>query len=248
MITKQQTSGEYGISQELLIMSILNNYGVVSIPYGNSARYDCILDIDKTLYRIQIKSLNMIDDDTIVVPMSNSRMCSDGNVTKTYTEDEVDYIVICYNNQLYFFKPGMAKKTLTVRISKPLLANQHWIEEYHISKVLGIEILSWVSLKEKNRKEQKSKTNKYFCIECGKPVSNKNSRCSVCYKQFCTAKSSKPEREILKDKIKIMPFTQIGKEYGVTDNAVRKWCKSYNLPYRVKDIKEIIKKGEWENI
>ena len=45
-----------------------------------------------------------------------------------------------------------------------------------------------------------------------------------------------------------MPFTQIGKEYGVTDNAVRKWCKSYNLPYRVKDIKEIIKKGEWENI
>ena len=144
MITKQQTSGEYGISQELLIMSILNNYGVVSIPYGNSARYDCILDIDKTLYRIQIKSLNMIDDDTIVVPMSNSRMCSDGNVTKTYTEDEVDYIVICYNNQLYFFKPGMAKKTLTVRVSKPLLANQHWIEEYHISKILGIEILSWV--------------------------------------------------------------------------------------------------------
>ena len=60
MITKQQTSGEYGISQELLIMSILNNYGVVSIPYGNSARYDCILDIDKTLYKIQIKSLNIV--------------------------------------------------------------------------------------------------------------------------------------------------------------------------------------------
>jgi len=26
---------------------------------------------------------------------------------------------------------------------------------------------------------------------------------------------------------------------GVSDNAVRKWCKYYGLPYRKKDIKEI---------
>jgi len=33
-------------------------------------------------------------------------------------------------------------------------------------------------------------------------------------------------------------FTKIGAYYGVTDNAVRKWCKSYNLPYHSKDYKD----------
>ena len=34
-----------------------------------------------------------------------------------------------------------------------------------------------------------------------------------------------------------MPFTKIAEKYGVTDNTVRKWCKSYGLPYRRKDIR-----------
>ena len=44
-----------------------------------------------------------------------------------------------------------------------------------------------------------------------------------------------------------MPFTQIGIKYGVSDNAIRKWCKSYELPFRVLEIKKISDK-DWENI
>ena len=58
---KQQTSNEYGISQELLVLSELVNYGTVSIPYGNSARYDCILDIENDIYKIQIKGQKTMD-------------------------------------------------------------------------------------------------------------------------------------------------------------------------------------------
>lgn len=48
-----------------------------------------------------------------------------------------------------------------------------------------------------------------------------------------------PPKEILENYInKKIPFTQIGKEFGVTDNAVRKWCKKYNLPFRTSDIKK----------
>lgn len=60
-------------------------------------------------------------------------------------------------------------------------------------------------------------------------------------------KSRKPEREILKQQIRSMPFLQIGRLYGVTDNSVRKWCKTYNLPSRVCDIKNISDE-EWECI
>lgn len=45
-----------------------------------------------------------------------------------------------------------------------------------------------------------------------------------------------PSRETLKELLLIKSFTKIGETYGVTDNAVRKWCKKYNLPFRKKDI------------
>lgn len=31
--------------------------------------------------------------------------------------------------------------------------------------------------------------------------------------------------------------------YGVGDNAVRKWCKNFDLPYRKSDIKKIYLKN-----
>jgi uncharacterized protein YjcR len=37
--------------------------------------------------------------------------------------------------------------------------------------------------------------------------------------------------------VKKLPFTEIGRMYGVSDNTVRKWCKTYKIPYRKKDLK-----------
>ena len=49
----------------------------------------------------------------------------------------------------------------------------------------------------------------------------------------------RPSREELKKLIRKKPFTTIGKEYGVSDNAIRNWCKIYNLPYKKSEIKKI---------
>lgn len=54
-------------------------------------------------------------------------------------------------------------------------------------------------------------------------------------------------REELKKLIRATSFTTIGKQYGVTDNAVRKWCDKYNLPRKVKEIKSYSDE-EWELI
>lgn len=54
-------------------------------------------------------------------------------------------------------------------------------------------------------------------------------------------------REELKQKIRTMPFVQIAKEFGVTDNAIRKWCDKYKLPRKVSVIKEI-SEVDWELI
>jgi hypothetical protein len=73
-----------------------------------------------------------------------------------------------------------------------------------------------------------------MCLECR----NKQRRETF-------GKYETPSREALKREIRTMTFTEIGQKYGVTDNAVRKLCKFYNLPYRTRDIL-LYSDVEWE--
>lgn len=55
-----------------------------------------------------------------------------------------------------------------------------------------------------------------------------------------------PSREVLKDKIRTSNFVQIGKEYNVSDNAIRKWCIRYGLPSKSSTIRAL-SDYEWDN-
>ena len=54
-------------------------------------------------------------------------------------------------------------------------------------------------------------------------------------------------REELKEKIRHVPFVKIGKELGVTDNAVRRWCDKYGLPRKISIIRKY-SDDEWKYI
>lgn len=83
----------------------------------------------------------------------------------------------------------------------------------------------------------KTKSNeKNLCPCCNINMKNKISfMCEECFNKNRPSKS--PDKEELEELIYTTPFTKIGEMYGVTDNAVRKWCKKYGLPYKKKDIK-----------
>ena len=77
----------------------------------------------------------------------------------------------------------------------------------------------------------------HICGICGKSIDSNNTTgfCAKCYHTL-TRKVDRPTREELKTMIRVTPFTRIGQRYNVSDNAVRKWCKSSNLPYKTHDI------------
>lgn len=91
------------------------------------------------------------------------------------------------------------------------------------------------------------KTHKIsYCKFCGKEVWASNDCCKEC-SDMQRRVVERPTREILKEKIRTESFLAISREYGVSDNAIRKWCKKYNLPSK----KAIIKSYsdvEWELI
>ena len=49
----------------------------------------------------------------------------------------------------------------------------------------------------------------------------------------------RPSKEELDKLIHEKSFVQIGKMYNVTDNAIRKWCKQYQLEYKKRKIKSV---------
>ena len=89
---------------------------------------------------------------------------------------------------------------------------------------------------------------KNYCNECGSPISQGSTKCESCRheEQKQEALDSRPvSREELKTLIRVESFRQIGKMFGVSDNAIRNWCIKYNLPKTKKEIKNISDE-EWK--
>lgn len=93
---------------------------------------------------------------------------------------------------------------------------------------------------------QPKQSKQYYCIDCGIEISKGSVRCEKCYR-LQSRKTQRPGREELKCLIRIKPFTTIGKDYNVSDNAIRKWCDQYNLPRKKIDINKYTDE-EWANI
>jgi hypothetical protein len=82
------------------------------------------------------------------------------------------------------------------------------------------------------------------CKYCGKEF--KTFRLDLSKAIYCSEKCAKtsnrrcdrPTKQELLNLIKSKTFVDIGKIYNVSDNAIRNWCKSYDLPFKRKDIKD----------
>lgn len=77
-----------------------------------------------------------------------------------------------------------------------------------------------------------------YCCDCGCEIAIGSTRCNRCRGQLQVT-IPPISREQLKNAIRTKSFLSIGKDFSVTDNAIRKWCKKYQLPYKTSDIKQI---------
>ena len=103
------------------------------------------------------------------------------------------------------------------------------IDKYHI--IQKKKIPEKTKAKKKDKKKEPN-----HCVDCGKNIDDRAIRCMECEhkRQRCT---EWPQKDDLKKMIRYSNFRAIGKQFNVSDNTVRKWCKHYELPYKRCEIK-----------
>ena len=115
-----------------------------SIPYGENSRYDLIADINHKLIRIQVKtaSIKKGNEDTIEFSCRSTCVNTQGNKTKRYTADEIDYFATYWDNQCYLIPVSECSVTKTLRFKYPASGQKEkislakdYIAELQISKI-----------------------------------------------------------------------------------------------------------------
>ena len=222
-----------------------------SIPYGNGAKYDFVVDVNGELLRIQCKASRnpsrngKVDYNAFMFDTTSQTTNTKKTTSHRYTKDMIDYFATIYKDKVYIVPVDECSTTKTLRLAPPDNSNNekcyNKAEDYEIEKYF----IHLFKDNYENKVEKEVET--YLCIDCGlNTVHEKGRRCKQCAdkKQRVV---ERPTREELKELIRTKPFVQIGEQFGVTDNAVRKWCDSYDLPRRSSDIKKI-SDNDWVKI
>ena len=84
-----------------------------------------------------------------------------------------------------------------------------------------------LSLKDKDLSYKKKRVpkKKRVCVKCNVQIYG-DKLCCKC-KGLENRKVDRPSYDVLLDDLKIMSFSSIGRKYGVTHNAIKKWIESY---------------------
>lgn len=116
----------------------------VSIPFGNSEKYDLIIDWNNKLYKVQVKHANLhLDEDEnkdyITFECRWQSHNTQGYKQIQYTAEDTDFFATYFENECYLIPQIECSNVKTLRI-KPPKNNQKkgisFLEDYKAMEVL----------------------------------------------------------------------------------------------------------------
>lgn len=217
---------------ELKVQEELLKYGFdISVPTYNASKYDLIADTGKELLRIQVKKAIAKSYSSFSFSCTTQNVRSASGAKHKYTEQEIDYFATVWRDKVYLIPVDETSITKAIKFDD---------EQYLASNILS----SYERLSDDDLYNY-SQSGKYYCEDCGCEISWGAIKCLPCRNKERSLNI--PEKEELKKLLRTTSFTAIGKQYNVTDNAVRRWCDKYGLPRRSKEIKQLTE-VEWESL
>lgn len=219
---------------ELKVQEELLRYGFdISIPSFNASRYDLIADTGEELLRIQVKkSISHSNISFTFECTSQNTRSKTQSCRKKYTNNEIDYFATVWKDKIYLIPVDETSLSKTIKFDDTTYLAENVLSKYQ--RLSDEELYN------------SSHSQKSYCIDCGCEINSHSTRCVSCNNKLMRV-VERPDRETLKKLIYTTPFIQIGKQYNVTDNTIRKWCDHYGLPRKAGEIKKYTKE-EWDLI
>lgn len=177
----------------------------------------------------------------------------DSQTTSKLTKEQVNKIKQLLQTTVLSQQEIADKFNVSQRTISGINSGQNWLEEgitYPIRKNGSVNHFKKEPFKEKYTQKELNEYDKQqcFCKDCGKPIKDSVSGlCNICVRKLSRIVKDRPSREELKQMIRTMPFTKIGELFNVSDNAIRKWCDTYNLPRKKQEINSY-SDNEWGKI
>ena len=133
-----------GDETEAVILGRLMDLGVsVSVPFGDSDRYDLVVDDGASLHRLQCKTGSWVNG-SVRFNLYTSTVGTDGRVDSEYTSEEIDaYAVYSKETDEVYWIPiedtGSGEMRLRVEDPHPKAPTSkiNWANEYAIANRFG---------------------------------------------------------------------------------------------------------------
>lgn len=126
---------------ELEVMLAFTRLGYsVSTPYGNSNRYDLVVDIDGQLLRIQCKkSTEECDGDAFRFDTRNTHYYKGTTRHVYYDATEIDYFATINRGKCYLIPVSECHRGMRLRHRISTLQNKNinWAADYELEKVIA---------------------------------------------------------------------------------------------------------------
>ena len=137
----EYTTNQKGLITEMQVMLFFIQQGYnVSQPLNSDSKYDCILDVNNRLYKIQIKTAHKAPRtaDAIEIKCRSVTMTQNHRKECKYTPEEIDFFATVWEQKVYLIpvEQCSAAKTLHLIDSSKRQCNWSYLNDYRAEEVL----------------------------------------------------------------------------------------------------------------
>ena len=134
------TTKQKGNLTELQCLAAFMEHGCgISIPYGDNSKYDFIADIDGQLFKIQVKTSSLKDENAIKFSCRTTHVNCNGVKNERYSEEDVDFFATYWEGKCYLVPIRECSVEKTLRFVPPKnghIKNISFAQDYILAKQL----------------------------------------------------------------------------------------------------------------